>query len=140
MGYQMAGNLRKKIPSSTTLYVNDVDVATCDRFVQEFDSFGPIQVVASAKEAASNAKTVVSMVPAAKHVHSVYLDEKTGVINAPRDSKRLLLECSTIDIDSTKEIGLRIMAAGLGTYVDAPVSVGVRYVQHENDHLAIYVD
>ena len=123
MGYQMAGNLRKKTPATTTVYVNDVDDATCDGFAREFDSFGPVQVVASAKEAASNAKTVVSMVPAARHVHAVYLDEGTGVINAPRDTDRLLLDCSTIDIESTKDIGLRIMAAGLGTYVDAPVSV-----------------
>ena len=123
MGYQMAGNLRKKTPASNILYVNDVDEATCDRFAREFDSFGPVQVVASAKQAASNAKTVVSMVPAARHVRAVYLDEETGVINAPRDSERLLLDCSTIDVDSTKDVGLRIMAAGLGTYVDAPVSV-----------------
>ena len=123
MGYQMAGNLRKKTPAATTMYVNDVDRATCDRFAGEFDSFGPVQVVSSAREAASSAKTVVSMVPAARHVHAVYLDEETGVINAPRDSERLLLDCSTIDIESTKDIGQRIMAAGLGTYVDAPVSV-----------------
>ena len=140
MVYQMAGNLRKKTPASTTLYVNDVDEAICDRFARDFDSFGPVQVVESAKEAASNAKTVVSMVPATRHVQAVYLDENTGIINAPKDSERLLLECSTIDIDSTKEIGLRIMAAGLGAYVDAPVSVGGRCAQHENGHFLIHMD
>ena len=46
----MASNLRKKIPKESTLYINDVDTAAVERFVKEFSSVGPIQVLNSAKE------------------------------------------------------------------------------------------
>jgi hypothetical protein len=45
----MASNLRKKIPKESTLYVNDVDTAAVDRFVQEHTSYGPVKALPSAK-------------------------------------------------------------------------------------------
>jgi 3-hydroxyisobutyrate/3-hydroxypropionate dehydrogenase len=65
-------------------------------------------------------------VPKGYHVQSVYLDDKTGVINAkPGDGKKLFLEMSTIEGSITRDIGKKIMDAGFGTYVDSPVSGGV---------------
>jgi hypothetical protein len=46
----MASNLRKKIPKESTLYVNDVDQAAVQRFVQEHESYGPVKILSSAKE------------------------------------------------------------------------------------------
>lgn len=49
MGFPMASNLRKKLPKESTLYINDVDTAAVDRFVQEHTSYGPVKALSSAK-------------------------------------------------------------------------------------------
>lgn len=123
MGYGMATNLRKKLSSKATMYINDINADACDRFVKESGDHGPIVIVPSAKEAASKSSILVSIVPASKHVRQVYLNEEHGVIAATRDDNRLVLECSTIDVDTTRQVGQAVMDAGRGRYVDAPVSV-----------------
>lgn len=123
MGYAMASNIRKKVPKESILYINDINAPACERFKAEYSSFGPVEVVSTAREAAENAKVLISIVPGGKDVKAVYLDEKTGVIAAKKDKGRLMLECSTIDVDTTKEVGRRMKEGRLGTYIDAPVSV-----------------
>jgi 3-hydroxyisobutyrate dehydrogenase-like beta-hydroxyacid dehydrogenase len=123
MGYAMAANIRKKISSESTLYINDINAAACEHFKAEYSSFGCIEIVATAREAAENAKVLISIVPGGQDVQAVYLDEKNGVIAAKKNEERLMLECSTIDVATTKEVGRRFKKAGLGTYIDAPVSV-----------------
>jgi 3-hydroxyisobutyrate dehydrogenase-like beta-hydroxyacid dehydrogenase len=123
MGYAMASNIRKKIPKESILYINDINAPACERFKAEYSSFGPVEIVSTAREAAENAKVLISIVPGGKDVKAVYLDEKTGVIAAKKYEERLMLECSTIDVETTKEVGRRLKEGGLGTYIDAPVSV-----------------
>jgi len=125
MGYGMATNLRKKLSSKATMFINDINADACDRFVKESGDYGPIVIVPSAKEAASKSSILVSIVPASKHVRQVYLDEEHGVIAATKDDSRLVLECSTIDVDTTRQVGKAVMDAGRGRYVDAPVSVSL---------------
>lgn len=126
MGYHMAGHIRKNMPSSAIFLINDVVASVCQRFFNEFNRYGPIKVVANAKEAASRAKIVISIVPSATNVRDVFLDPETGIIRAPKDTDRLLLECSTIDLKTTREVGAIMAEAGAGTYVDSPVSVCLR--------------
>ena len=126
MGYAMAMNIRKKMPSTSTLYINDINASACTRFTSSYSSHGPIEIVATAREAAEDASVLISIVPGASDVKAVYLDEKTGVIAAKKNGERLMLECSTIDVESTKEVGTKLGDAGLGTYIDAPVSVRFR--------------
>jgi 3-hydroxyisobutyrate dehydrogenase len=123
MGYAMASNIRQKIPSTSTLYINDINDSACTRFQSEHSSQGPIEIVSSAREAAENAKVLISIVPGAEDVKKVYLDAGNGVIAARKDEERIMLECSTIDVASTKEVGNKLMEKGLGVYIDAPVSV-----------------
>lgn len=125
MGYAMASNIRKKMHPDATLYINDINASACARFTDEYSSFGPIETVSTAREAANDAKVVISIVPGAKDVKEVYLDEKNGVIAATKDEERVLCECSTIDVKSTREVGEALKAAGLGLYVDTPVSVSL---------------
>ena len=75
------------------------------------------------KDLASQSEIVISSLPSTKIVRDVYLGEE-GVLAATPSPNRLLIECSTIDIDDTIEIGNKIMQAGLGTFVDATVSGG----------------
>lgn len=123
MGYFMAGHLRKKMSPSATLYVNDISPLSTERFIKEYSSFGPIVVAPSAKETAANSSIFISVVPKADNVRQVYLDNKTGVICAPKNSSRLLLECSTIDLATTHETRLKTTEAGAGIYLDTPISV-----------------
>ena len=125
MGYEMAMNIRKKIPVQSTLFINDINKAACEKFARSYDSFGPIRIVDSAREVAEGAATLVSIVPAARHVRDVYLDKITGVLAAPNNPERLMLECSTIDVKSTQEVHEVLKMAGAGEYVDTPVSGGV---------------
>ncbi|KAJ4345463.1 uncharacterized protein N0V89_011594 [Didymosphaeria variabile] len=125
MGYAMASNIRKKMDSSAIFYINDINASACKRFTNEYSTYGRIETVATAREAADNAKVVISIVPGANDVKKVYLDEKDGVIAAKKDEERVLLECSTIDVKSTREVGEKLKAQGLGTYADTPVSGGV---------------
>lgn len=126
MGFQMAGNVRKKMPSSATLHIFDVNDEACQRFVSSFGVYGLIEIAASSKEVANKSATIISMVPMDHHAQAVYLDPDTGVIAASKDPNRLILECSTIAITTTQEIGEKVLSAVRGTYVDTPVSGGVR--------------
>jgi 3-hydroxyisobutyrate dehydrogenase-like beta-hydroxyacid dehydrogenase len=123
MGLAMAMNIRKKIPASSTLYINDTNASACERFCAEYSSFGPIELVKTAREAAENANVLISIVPGGADVKVVYLDEKNGVIAAKKNGERLMLECSTIDVESAKEVGERLKDEGSGMYIDTPVSV-----------------
>ena len=73
----------------------------------------------TAVEAAQGADVVITMLPAGKHVLSVY-DEICPVI----DEGALLIDCSTIDVASAREAHAKAQAAG-ALSVDAPVSGGI---------------
>ena len=75
---------------------------------------------ASAAEAVKEAEIVVTMLPAGKHVREVY--EKDVLPNAGKGT--LLIDCSTIDVDSARHVAALAHKAGL-EMIDAPVSGGV---------------
>lgn len=132
MGFPMASNIRRHLPASTPLYIFDLNTTACERFVREHQSLGPVVIAQSARAVAAHARTIVSIVTAAPHVRAVYLDGEKGVIAAENDGngqgekvERLMLECSTIDVETTRDVGAALAAAGQGVYIDAPVSGGV---------------
>lgn len=75
---------------------------------------------ATAADAAKGRDVIVTMLPAGKHVREVY---EGGVIAAAAQGA-LLIDCSTIDVDSARAVGAAAHKAGLDM-VDAPVSGGV---------------
>jgi 3-hydroxyisobutyrate dehydrogenase len=76
----------------------------------------------SATAAASSAEVVITMLPEGRHVREVYLG-KDGII-ASADPQSLLIDCSTIDVDSARAVNEAAGARGLEV-LDAPVSGGV---------------
>jgi 3-hydroxyisobutyrate dehydrogenase len=76
---------------------------------------------ASANEAAAEADVVITMLPAGQHVRSVYLDN--GILQAAKRGA-VLMDCSTIDIDSARAVHAAAKDAGFD-FLDAPVSGGV---------------
>ena len=76
----------------------------------------------SAAEAAANADVIVTMLPAGAHVRDIYLGDK-GLIALAKPGT-LLIDSSTIDVDSARAVASAAQAKGL-LMVDAPVSGGV---------------
>ncbi|KFY79212.1 hypothetical protein V499_01747 [Pseudogymnoascus sp. VKM F-103] len=125
MGYGMAMNIRKEIPNSSTLFITDVFRPSCEKFKAEFSSHGPIKILDSAREVAERALTIISIVPSANNVRQVYLDNEHGIIAAKANPDRLMLECSTIDVETARDVGETLVKANAGLYIDTPVSGGV---------------
>jgi 3-hydroxyisobutyrate dehydrogenase len=75
-----------------------------------------------AKVAAARADVVITMLPAGKHVREVYLGPGGIIENA--NPGTLLIDCSTIDVDTAREVAAAAEARGL-LMLDAPVSGGV---------------
>ena len=75
---------------------------------------------ASAAEAVKDAEAVVTMLPAGKHVRAVFAESVIG--HAPTGA--ILMDCSTIDVDSARAVIADAAAAGY-QMVDAPVSGGI---------------
>jgi 3-hydroxyisobutyrate dehydrogenase len=73
----------------------------------------------SAEAAVAGAGTVVTMLPAGQHVRDVYAD--VLIPHAPKGA--LVIDCSTIDVESARAVAVMAEAAGLKA-ADAPVSGG----------------
>ena len=73
-------------------------------------------------EALNGAEVVITMLPAGSHVASVYSGAAGVIAKAARDA--LLIDCSTIDVATARQVGAAAQDAGLDM-VDAPVSGGV---------------
>jgi len=77
------------------------------------------RTVASVAEAVKDAEVVITMLPAGPHVLSVYSEQIIGA--AP--SSALLLDCSTIDVETARKVAGLAREAGYA-FADAPVSGG----------------
>ena len=74
---------------------------------------------ASVAEAVRSADAVVTMLPAGPHVRAVYAEQILP--NAPKTA--LLIDCSTIDVESARAVGFQARELGF-RFADAPVSGG----------------
>ena len=72
--------------------------------------------------AVGDAEIIVSMLPAGKHVTAVYTESDGVIANAAAGA--LLIDSSTIDVDTARAVSAKAEAAGFAM-VDAPVSGGV---------------
>ncbi len=114
MGAPMAANLVK---AGHTVTGYDLNPAS----LQALAAAGG-KTAASAAEAAAGASIVITMLPAGEHVRDVWLHQG-GLIEAVKDHKPLLIDCSTIDVESARVVTAAAQEAGLAM-LDAPVSGG----------------
>ena len=77
---------------------------------------------ATANGAASGAEFVITMLPASRHVESVYLGDN-GLLAAV-DNGAVVVDCSTIDAGTARKVAAAAKERGVAM-VDAPVSGGV---------------
>jgi 3-hydroxyisobutyrate dehydrogenase len=78
-----------------------------------------VAIAASAREAVAQAEVVVTMLPAGRHVLAAHADILPA---APKGA--LVIDCSTIDVESARRAHAAGAAAGAAA-LDAPVSGGV---------------
>lgn len=116
MGAPMAENLLK---AGYTLSAYDLSQAATERLQQAGAS-----VASSPIEAARNAQVVISMLPAGKHVHSVYLGENgsNGLLTA-LSKGTLVIDSSTIAAADAMKVAAAASQLGID-FLDAPVSGG----------------
>lgn len=114
MGGPMAVNL---IKAGHTVTVFDLSEAACEQLRE-----AGAAVADSALEAAQGVDYVLSMLPAGKHVAGVYLGED-GLL-AQLDASTTVLDCSTIDAATARQVGEAAAELGIG-FMDSPVSGGV---------------
>ncbi|MGH7022316.1 MAG: 3-hydroxyisobutyrate dehydrogenase [Caulobacteraceae bacterium] len=112
MGAGMAANLAK---SGVTVAAFDISAAALDRA-----RASGCEVATSAAEGVRGAETVITMLPAAEHVRQVYRDD----IAPNATNGALLIDCSTIDVDSARAVAKEVGDMGF-RFADAPVSGGV---------------
>jgi 3-hydroxyisobutyrate dehydrogenase len=114
MGAPMAANLLK---AGHKLAVFDLVPETVARLAQ-----AGARAASSAADAVKGAELVISMLPAGAHVRSLYLEE--GGLLEVVSPKTLLVDCSTIDAETARELAKAAGEKGLEV-LDAPVSGGV---------------
>ena len=95
MGAPMASNLVK---AGHRVIGYDVNASA----LQAMASAG-VQSVRSAAEAARGADVVITMLPAGEHVREVWLHQG-GLIEAVKGAAPLLIDCSTIDVESARTV------------------------------------
>ncbi|MDH3579443.1 MAG: 3-hydroxyisobutyrate dehydrogenase [Hyphomicrobiales bacterium] len=76
----------------------------------------------SIADAAKGASIVITMLPAGEHVRAVYFADDGLIASAARGT--LLIDSSTIDVDTSRAVGAAATDAGL-EMIDAPVTGGV---------------
>jgi 3-hydroxyisobutyrate dehydrogenase len=81
-----------------------------------------VQPVDSIVDAVTGADVVFTMLPKGEHARAVYLGD--GGVLASADTRTLLVDSSTIDVESAQELH-NAAAAGGYRFVDAPVSGGI---------------
>src|SRR5258706_10017719 len=79
------------------------------------------EAASSPQQAAERADVVITMLPAGSHVRTVWLHD--GLLAAVRKDS-ILIDCSTIDIESARAVHTEAQKAGID-FLDAPVSGGV---------------
>ncbi|MCD1638679.1 3-hydroxyisobutyrate dehydrogenase [Pseudomonas stutzeri] len=114
MGAPMAHNLLK---AGHQLSVFDLNAAAVENLV----GAGALPVDSPTAIAQGNAELIITMLPAAPHVKSVYLGEN-GLIASSRAGV-MLIDCSTIDPHSAREVAKAAAEHG-NPMLDAPVSGG----------------
>jgi 3-hydroxyisobutyrate dehydrogenase len=118
MGGPMAANL---VAAGFAVKVFDLSAEACTTLVEKGAT-----VADSAKDAAGSVDFLITMLPAGKHVAGLYLGDD-GLLSC-LDASTTVLDCSTIDAQTAREVGEAAAARGVG-FLDAPVSGGVAAAQ-----------
>ena len=116
------GNMGNPMANQLVKAGKDVKVFDVSPDVIEIAKQSGLDVINSMEELLQGATTVISMLPEGKHVRSLYLGDNGILKKIPKDC--LIIDCSTIDIETSLELGNAANQIGINM-VDAPVTGGV---------------
>ena len=122
IGFIGAGNMGGPMLANLIKAGHAVSVFDLSQEALEGAQAAGATVAASPGDAAAGRDTVITMLPAGAHVRAVYMDEG-GVLERAGEGT-LLIDCSTIDVTTAREVSEAAAARGL-EMLDAPVSGGV---------------
>ncbi len=115
LGNMGAGMAARQAAAGHEVRAFDLSGLAVERAVQ-----AGCKAAGSAADAVKGAEVIVTMLPAGGHVRQVFAE--AVLPNAAQGA--LLIDCSTIDVDSARAVAAEAAAAGLG-FADAPVSGGI---------------
>ena len=116
------GNMGNPMANQLVKAGQNVKVFDVSPDVIEIAKQSGLNVISSMEELLEGATTVISMLPEGKHVRSLYLGDNGILKKIPKDC--LIIDCSTIDIETSLELGNAANQIGINM-VDAPVTGGV---------------
>ena len=116
------GNMGNPMAQQLVKAGQNVKVFDVSPDVIEIAKQSGLNVVSSMEELLQGATTVISMLPEGKHVRSLYLGEN-GILKKISKSS-LIIDCSTIDIETSLALGNEAKKIGI-KMIDAPVTGGV---------------
>ena len=116
------GNMGNPMAQQLVKAGQNVKVFDVSPDVIEIAKQSGLNVISSMEELLEGATTVISMLPEGKHVRSLYLGDNGILKKIPKDC--LIIDCSTIDIETSLELGNAANQIGINM-VDAPVTGGV---------------
>ena len=116
------GNMGNPMANQLVKAGKDVKVFDVSQEVIKIAKQSGLDVINSMEELLQGATTVISMLPEGKHVRSLYLGDNGILKKIPKDC--LIIDCSTIDIETSLELGNAAKKIGINM-IDAPVTGGV---------------
>ncbi|MFK3873601.1 3-hydroxyisobutyrate dehydrogenase [Pseudoalteromonas rhizosphaerae] len=122
IGFIGLGNMGGPMAANLVKAGHQVKVFDLNRSVVNLLADNGAIAADDAKHCATDVDVLISMLPASKHVKSLYLGD-TGLVHILAKST-LVIDCSTIDAASARDVGAELSEHGID-FVDAPVSGGV---------------
>ena len=116
------GNMGNPMANQLVKAGQNVKVFDVSSDVIEIAKQSGLNVINSMEELLEGATTVISMLPEGKHVRSLYLGDNGILKSIPKDC--LIIDCSTIDIETSLALGNEAKKIGINM-IDAPVTGGV---------------
>jgi hypothetical protein len=114
MGYAMALNVRRKIPSSSKLYIYDISKSALEKFAQEIGSSGNVIIASSSKDVVDHAvldslsladsRTLLSLCCRKVHTSSLHSLPRKPAALLPLPSPR---NCSSTAAQLTQQLPLK---------------------------------
>ncbi|KAF4890444.1 Cytochrome P450 monooxygenase atE [Colletotrichum fructicola] len=118
----MASNLAAKLAKDYKICIYDVSQEAMKSFVEAHGQ--SVSICHSPKEVSQGTDIIFTMLPEGSHVRAVYLDPVDGILHS-KISARLLLDCSTIDTETSLAVSTAVKSRFPDVaFYDAPVSGG----------------
>ena len=116
------GNMGNPMANQLVKAGQNVKVFDISPEIIEIAKKSGLNVTNSMEELLEGATTVISMLPEGKHVRSLYLGDNGILKDIPKNC--LIIDCSTIDIETSLALGSEAKKLGINM-IDAPVTGGV---------------